>query len=232
MITSFSKLTAILMVGAFLLVGTSENLIAQGTGSGGNGSGGNGQTGGGASSEGGISLDRPELTTDITEISERIQTGFVGTTEQEELFFGSSQAGENANNRGNRNFNTRTANQNVNQGQTQPMYRTFGTNNVPYRSPHKIAFEVPEANGRVVDIRLSQRVRKLANRSPVFSNVVYDMPHSRTVVLKGFVPSEGDKKLAMFYVKMEPGVDQVINQLQVGQPTPIPPAPPLPNANP
>ena len=79
MIASFSKLTAILIVGAFLFVGTSENLIAQGTGSGGTGSGGTGsggtgQTGGGTSSGGGISLDRPELTTDINEISEQIQT--------------------------------------------------------------------------------------------------------------------------------------------------------------
>jgi len=70
MISSYSKLTAILMVSAFLFVGTSANLIAQGTGSG--GTGGNGQTGGGGSSGEGLSLERPELTTDINEISERI----------------------------------------------------------------------------------------------------------------------------------------------------------------
>ncbi|MBD3675960.1 MAG: BON domain-containing protein [Planctomycetaceae bacterium] len=206
-------------------------VCAQQTGSGGASQGGGSTQSGGGGTDSGISLDRPQLTTDITQISEQQQTGFVGTTEQDDLFFGAAQAGQNANNQSNRNFNTRTANRNVNQRQVQPMYRTFGTNNVPYRSPHKIAFEVPEANGRVVDIRLSQHVRKLATRLPKFGDVVYEMTEPRTVVLKGFVPTERDKKLAMVYVKMEPGVDQVINQLQVGQPTPTPPAPQLPNAN-
>jgi|GEM_PF-1961348 len=187
-----------------------------------------GSTGGEAGST--ISLARPELTTDINEITEQMGTGFVGTNEQEDLFFGASQAGENANNRSNRNFNTRSQSQNVNQGQTQPMYRTFGSNNVPYRSPHKIAFTVPESDGRVLDLKLTQRVRKLSIRSPQFQNIVYDLSDSRTVILKGFVPSEDDKQLAQVYMKMEPGVDRVINELQVGLPTPIPPAPALPSA--
>jgi hypothetical protein len=187
-----------------------------------------GDTGGQAASD--FSLARPELTTDINELTEQIGTGFVGTNEQEELFFGASQAGENANNRSNRNFNTRSQSNNVNQGQTQPMYRTFGSNNVPYRSPHKIAFAVPESNGRVMNLIVEQRVRKLSVNLPQFRNVVFALPESRTVILKGFVPSESDKHLAQVYMKMEPGVDKVINQLQVGVPTPIPPAPALPSA--
>jgi len=187
-----------------------------------------GQSGSGQGED--LSLDRPELITDINELAEQQQSGFVGTNEQEDLFFGASQTGENASNSGNRNFNTRSQSQNINQGQTQPMYRTFGTNNVPYRSPHKIAFSIPASQGRVVDLKLGQHVRKLSARSPQFRNIVYEMPTARTVVLKGFVPGKGDKQLAELYIKMEPGVDRVINQLQVGQPTPVPPVPPLPSA--
>ena len=110
------------------------------------------------------------------------------------------------------------------------MYRTFGSNNVSYRSPHKISFAVPESNGLVMNLKVEQRVRKLSVNLPQFRNVVFALPESRTVILKGFVPSESDKQLAQVYMRMEPGVDKVINQLQVGTPTPIPPAPALPNA--
>lgn len=170
-------------------------------------------SGGGSASD--FQLDRPELVTDISEASEQMQSGFVGTNENEELFFGSSGTGENANSRANRNFNTRTQGQNVNQGQTQPLYRTFGTNNVPYRSPHLIAFEVPKADGRVVTLKMDRRLRSLSTQRPQFRNIQFILSESNTVTLKGSVASQSDKQLAYLYLKMEPGVDRVVNDLQI-----------------
>lgn len=185
-----------------------------------------GATGTGTS-DNSITLDRPELTTDIDELAQEQESGFVGTSDINTDFLGVNGAGENANNQSNRQFNTRTQNQNVNQGtQTQPMYRTFGANNTPYRSPHKIAFEVHRPPGRSIDLSLVRNVRILSSRRPQFESVQFVVTEANTVTLRGTVASEDDLKLAMLYVKMESGVDRVINELQVTavNPTPLTPA--------
>ena len=51
---------------------------------------------------------------------------------------------------------------------------------------------------------------------------------ANTVTLRGSVANERDLKMALLYVKMEPGVNRVVNELQVSSLDPIPPAPPAP----
>lgn len=220
-----------------LLVCSPASLVhAQQTGNtGGNNTGGtntggtnSGTTAGESGSASDISLTRPELTTDIESLSAEMQSGFVGTSDINTEFLGVNAAGENATNQANRQFNTRTQSRNVNQGtQTQPLYRTFGPNNTPYRSPHKIAFPVDRSLGRNLDLSVRQNVRILSSRRPQFQGVQFVVSDANTVTLRGTVASDDDLKLAMLYVKMNPGVDRVINELQVSS---ADPAPQLPSA--
>jgi len=175
----------------------------------------------------GLTLNQPALTTDITQLAQEMATGFVGTTDPtSNTFMGVTGAGENANNQS-RQFTTRTPAQNINQGsQTQPMYRTFGANNVPYRSPHLIGFQVTRPADRSVDLTLRPRVAVLNDRRPQFRNVEFAVTGENTVTLRGSVETERDIKMAMLFVKMEPGVKNVVNELQVSSITPIPLTPP------
>ncbi len=55
------------------------------------------------------------------------------------------------------------------------------------------------------------------------------LTRGRTVILRGTVASDHDRDLAGQLARLEPAVDQVENELIVGQPTTVPPsAPPGP----
>lgn len=179
----------------------------------------------------GLSLEGPEVSEDAAAAIERQATGFVGRDEATTEFAGVAGAGENANAQSNRQFTTRTPGQNVQPTQRQPLYRTFGPNSVPYRSPHKIAFQVNRPRRRSVDLTLQRTVRILSSRRPQFRDVQFEVSGDNTVTLRGSVANERDLKMAMLYVKMEPGVDRVVNELQVSSRDPIPPAPPTPSAS-
>jgi osmotically-inducible protein OsmY len=195
----------------------------------------NTQSGGGTASDAGLNLEGPVVSEDAAEAIERQASGFVGADQAGADFAGVLGAGQNANTQSNRQFTTRTPGQNINQGtQRQPLYRTFGPNNIPYRSPHKIAFQVNRPRERSVDLSLRRNVRILSSRRPQFRNVQFEVSGEKTVTLRGFVANERDLKMAMLYVKMEPGVDRVINELEVSyarSAPQTPPAPPTPSAS-
>lgn len=211
-----------------------DNQQQSGTGNtnAGSNQGTNAQSGGGSAEEAGLNIEGPVVSEDAAAAIERQATGFVGAGEAGTDFAGVFGAGENANTQSNRQFTTRTPGQNINQGtQRQPLYRTFGQNNVPYRAPHKIAFQMNRPRTRSIDLSLRRKVRTLSSRRPQFRNVQFEVSGADTVTLRGFVANERDLKMAMLYVKMEPGVDRVVNELQVSSLDSVPPAPPTPSAN-
>ncbi|HTI50917.1 MAG TPA: BON domain-containing protein, partial [Planctomycetaceae bacterium] len=84
----------------------------------------------------------------------------------------------------------------------------------------KIAFDAPSPKAATTVGRITTRFDKLSTRS-VFSGVKFDADGG-TVVLRGQVSSEEDRKLAGILVSMEPGVRSVKNELMVTPPAPEP----------
>lgn len=190
------------------------------------------QGGTGTTAASDFALDRPAISTDVNELTASMQSGFVGTSDLNTQFLGVEGSGEGANTQASRQFTTRTPGQNINQGtQRQPLYRTFGPNNMPYRSPHAIGFQVNRPPERSVNVTLQRTVRILSGRRPQFRNVQFEVSGASTVTLRGSVANERDLKMALLYVRMEPGVDRVVNELQVSSLDPIPPAPPAASAS-
>lgn len=222
-------LTAILLSCCFTHVARGQQLTTnQGTG-GTTNTGGGTTSGNQAASTAGqaTTAENFALQTDISQLTQEMATGFVGTDEANSTFLGVAGAGENANTQADRRFTSRTPGRNVNQGtQTQPIYRTFGANNVPYRAPHKIAFQITRPADRSIDLTMRPKIETLTNRRPEFQNVEFEVSAKSTVTLRGTVGTERERRMAMLFAKMEPGVKQVVNELQVSSVTPIPLTPP------
>ena len=132
--------------------------------------------------------------------------------------------------RGNQRARTTTSRARTTQfGRTTSGYgRTtsrYGRTQQQLRTVVRVGFEVPALPARtdvssalVARLENSPRIR---TESPV--SVVMQ---GRTLVLRGAVASEHDRVLAGLLARLEPGVDQVENQLSVAQPADAPPEPP------
>ncbi|HUG19452.1 MAG TPA: BON domain-containing protein [Planctomycetaceae bacterium] len=176
-------------------------------------------TGGGG---GGGNQTQPQLgsitestTIEFGTLTEQMGTGFIGQGNTE-TFVGANQAAQNAGQAQNRNFQPVNQGQNPNQfNQNLPTTTGTGVGAIRYRPPFKLAFDMPRPTSRNVDLNLTRKIRNLTSKKPMFAAVAFVVSEPNTVTLTGTVKSEADRQLAQLYMKMEPGVDKVIDQLTV-----------------
>lgn len=184
--------------------------------------GGGGQTNTG----GGGSQTQPQLGTvgqegsgvevaPLGQLSEQMGTGFIGQGAPDS-FVGANQAAQNAGPAQTRSFQPVNQGQNPNQfNQNLPATTGTGVGAIRYRPPFKLAFNMPRPASRNVDLNLTRKINNLSTRKPMFAGVTFVISEQNTVTLTGTVKSEADRQLAQLYIKMEPGVDKVIDQLTI-----------------
>lgn len=79
----------------------------------------------------------------------------------------------------------------------------------------QVAFPHPERAAPAIANRLDSTFERVANRSPEFANVAFQLQPGGEVTLRGTVPNESAKRLAAALVRLEPGVRVVRNELIV-----------------
>jgi hypothetical protein len=147
------------------------------------------------------------------QLSEQMGGGFVGQRNPD-VFVGANQVAMNAGQAQTRNFQQVNRGQNPNQF-NQPLQTTrgAGVRAIQYRAPHRIAFTTPPTPSRSVNLNLARKIENLSSRQSVFSGVVFNVAEDNTVTLTGTVNSESDRQLANLYMKMEPGVGKIVDEL-------------------
>lgn len=101
----------------------------------------------------------------------------------------------------------------------QPGMGISGASALPYRAPHRIAFNAPTRPSANVSLRLGRITTSINNRRPEFAQVRYQIAPDNTVTLTGSVATANDRKLAQLFAQMEPGVRNVVNNLSVTPPS-------------
>lgn len=151
------------------------------------------------------------------------RNGLLGSSRQ-----GAGQQGNQGrnqgNNRGGNQRNSGRTNRGGGGGQQQDFTNQSSRNGYnstrSIRPQLKIAFDVPRQRSETNVSRISARFDKLSTRSAL-RGVTFDADGG-TVVLRGQVSSEENRKLAGILVSMEPGVRAVKNELTVTPPAPRP----------
>jgi osmotically-inducible protein OsmY len=149
------------------------------------------------------------------------RNGLLGSARQ-----GAGQQGNQGRNQGNnRGGNQRNSGGANRAGGQQQNFTNQGSRNGynsvrSIRPQLKIAFDVPHQRSETNVGRISARFDKLSTRSAL-RGVTFDADGG-TVVLRGQVSSEENRKLAGILVSMEPGVRAVKNELTVTPPAPLP----------
>lgn len=204
----------------FLFCGVPNSAYAQNQNQQNTGGGGQTNTGGGGNQT------QPQLGTvgqegsgvevaPLGQLSEQMGTGFIGQGAPDS-FVGANQAAQNAGPAQTRNFQQANQGQNPNQfNQNLPTTTGTGVGAIRYRPPFKLAFNMPRPSSRNVDLNLTRKISNLTSKKPMFAGVAFVVSEQNTVTLTGTVKSEADRQLAQLYIKMEPGVDKVIDQLTV-----------------
>ncbi len=85
----------------------------------------------------------------------------------------------------------------------------------PYQPRLELGFAIPPLDGAVKSAQLTARMARFAS-APWLSGVAVEV-QARTAILRGVVASEEQRLLAEELVRLEPGIDQVQNELTVGQ---------------
>lgn len=155
------------------------------------------------------------------------QNGFIGRSPNQG-FVGNRMAGQNGQGqnfnqgmRGNRGNNN---NNELNQLMQQQNQQNQGRNNrgrraLPVVHPQqRIAFPHPEPTPIGLQTTLKTQLDKLSSRTPVLSGVDLAVAPNNVVVLKGEVETTESRRLAEMFVRLEPGVRTVRNELTVRNP--------------
>lgn len=186
---------------------TNTNLSTGGFGTSasfGTGGGNSLATGGGARGGAGGGLNQPQVTTQIGQLSSTAGQGFIGQQDNANRFIGSQNAGQqslNAFSRGNMGGAGRDSG-NFQGGQVE-------TSTPPIQFSSRIGFDYQPRRLSRNSVTTSRISRSMSRVPGVTINVSGD----RTIVLSGRVATENDVKLAEVLARLEPGVDQVVNEL-------------------
>jgi hypothetical protein len=160
-------------------------------------------------------------------------TGFVGANSQSATNLMSRAGTQGAVQAGRVNFGSLTnlmnqSRQNqFNQQQAQKAARTASQPQGQFRVPLRVGFQMANSSSMGTGAAISQRMVKMPGLSQ--AGRITASLEGQTAVLRGTVPSEGDRQLAEALAQLEPGVITVRNELVVGS-TPSQPAEPLPPA--
>ena len=79
----------------------------------------------------------------------------------------------------------------------------------------RIGFDTPATVPTVSTARFTERFADIVARRPALRGVNVEADESGRVLLKGTVDSEGARDLAAAIVRLEPGVRDVVNELEV-----------------
>lgn len=97
------------------------------------------------------------------------------------------------------------------------------TNQTPLVRPRqKVAFDYPQPKTNAIQITLETRLTKLSAKIPGLKGVIVAVEDKGEVVLRGEVGTASESKLAENFLRLEPGVRTVRNELTV--PVAAPPA--------
>ena len=105
---------------------------------------------------------------------------------------------QNNNNRNNQNRNNRS-----------------NTDRKPVRPQYRVAFPTPVIPAPQIQSKLVTRIGELPPLQSSVGSVTVTVDNAGQVLLSGFVGTERDKKLVESYIRMEPGVRAISNQLAV-----------------
>ena len=143
------------------------------------------------------------------------QNGFIGGRNQQQQFIGGNQRTgqqQQSNQLGNRSqagrMNLDDFNSTNQQNQpTQNQRRVI-------RPQQKIAFEVPPRSETEIRSTLQTRFDGLSQQ-PALRDVTFELDAKGVATLRGSVETESAKQLAANFVRLEPGVRKVVNELTV-----------------
>ena len=93
-----------------------------------------------------------------------------------------------------------------------------GTATIVFRPQQRVAFQYRRPAPTQIQSLLVRRLQRLAAQRPGWNGVQLHVSQQGTVVLRGQVRTAEEKKLLIALVRLEPGVRQVRDELQVVQP--------------
>ncbi|REJ95885.1 MAG: BON domain-containing protein [Planctomycetota bacterium] len=181
--------------------------------------GGMGRTGGTSGIGGqqtGAGIADPQISTELGALSSMVGQGsFVGQGNTAQGFVGSRQAGTQTQGASNRNFSASgfsggdDFNQfNQQQGQGPSSRRRI-------QPQYRIAFERPPLATSEVNDRVQQSLSRLSETHPAFDGIDVAVDEAGTVGLRGTVQSDDVRRLVEAIVRLEPGVRDVQNELDI-----------------
>ena len=142
------------------------------------------------------------------------QNGFIGGRNQQQQFIGGNQrtGQQQTNQMGNRGQSGRMNLDDVNAAnqQNQPSQNQRRA----IRPQQKIAFEVPRRTETEIRSTLQTRFDGLSQQ-PALRDVTFELDGKGVATLRGSVETESAKQLAANFVRLEPGVRKVVNELTV-----------------
>lgn len=218
----------VVLFAAVILAGTSKSVLAQARSL---------STGGNArAATGGTQAPGIGAATGTADVSNALQSlnrsagtgsgstgsGFVGRGDSEGRLVGRQQAGQQGNSRSAnqpRNFNNRSATNFNNRSNSFNRFGRSTSRTGTFRPVQKIAFSYPRRATSTVSVSLKARfddLSQLPNRA-VLDGVSFDVDDAGMVTLRGTVDSERSRRLAMSFVRLEPGVRSVKNELTVNE---------------
>lgn len=140
-------------------------------------------------------------------VSRDFGSGFVGGSDTSGRFVGSQFAGD-------QNLNAQSL-PNFQQLQRQRAARPTEPSKVSKVRPVlRIGFDVSRSFAPRNGLNVSQAAARLPDR-PEFAEVQFESSAPDTIRLTGRVADERSRKLAEIFYRMEPGVRQIINEIQV-----------------
>ncbi len=162
----------------------------------------------------------PQITTELGQLSSTIgQGGFVGRSDTAGRFVGNVMAGQQGvqgtnvggfGGGGRGQFGGRGGGFNP-----QGNFNRTNQNRRTIRPQLRIGFEVTPIPAADVESNLATQMQRLETSRPELDGIEVQVGADRVAVLRGQVASEEDKKLAAMYVRLEPGVRDVRNELTV-----------------
>jgi len=175
-------------------------------------------TQGGAGANNNTGAGNPSGATGMQNLQAGGQTGFIGTSSQNNAqnFYSSGQGA-----RGNQNFSalqqlmTKARGNQFNQQQAQKNARGTQQAQSQFRVPLRLGFVPQPVEGRAIG-GFAQRIDKIPGLSRL--GPIGVTLEGRTAVLRGTVASEADRQLAEGLARLEPEVMAVRNELVVGNP--------------
>ena len=179
-------------------------------------SGGLGQTGG-IGGQTGPGISSPNITTELGALSGMVGQGsFVGQGNAAQGFVGSRQAGTQAPGVSNRNFSGAGFQGGGDFNQFNQLQGQGSSSRRKIQPQYRIAFKRPQLEVRQVDERLQRAMSRLSETNPTFAGIDVSLDETGIVALQGVVESDDARRLIEALVRLEPGVRDVTNEIEVG----------------